>query len=71
MTRPKLKVGDPVVVRNLYEQVYLKTRSFKLGDKGIVIKILGDVITLDVDGEHKKINIYNVKKQRPYVKRKK
>lgn len=69
MARPKLNIGDSIIVRNLYD--YHKHGIFKLGDRGIVTKITGDVVHLDVDGEAKKINIYNVKKFRKYTKRKK
>ena len=67
MSRPKLKEGDLAVVRNLP----YKYGPFKLGDKGIVTKITGDVVHLEIDGEQKNINIYNVKKWRKYIKRKK
>jgi len=70
MSRPRLNIGDMVVVRNLYESPLHKQGVFKLGDKAKVIKITGDVVHLDVDGEHKKINIYNVKKSRPYKRKK-
>ena len=71
MARPKLKVGDLIVVRNLYESPLHKHGVFKLGDKGVVTNVTGDVVHLEVNGELKKINIYNVKKSRPYIKRKK
>jgi len=67
MARPKLKIGDLAVVRNLP----YKYGPFKLGDKGIVTKVSGDVVYLAINGEHKNINIYNVKKWRKYTKRNK
>jgi hypothetical protein len=71
MTRPKLNTGDLVIVRNLYESPLHKYGVFKLGDRGIVKKVTGDIVHLEVNGEPKKINIYNVKKWRKYEKRKK
>ena len=71
MARPKLNVGDLVVIRNLFEYPLHKYEVFKLGEKGIVTKVTGDVVHLEINGEHKKINIYNVKKWRKYIKRKK
>ena len=69
MARPKLKIGDKVVVRNLYEAPFHKHGEFNLGDQGIVTKITGDVIHLEVYGIPRKINIYNLKKWRKYIKK--
>lgn len=64
MARPKLNVGDVILVKTLYESTNHKHCDFKIGDHGIVVKILGDIVHLDVDGKIKKINIYNIKKKR-------
>ena len=72
MARPKLKIGDLAIVRNtLYESPLSMNVAFRLGEKGIVSKITGDDIHLEIEGTIKKTNIYNLKKWRKYIKRKK
>jgi len=71
MSRPKFKVGDTAIVRNtVYVSPLDRHVAFKLGEKGVVTKITGDVIHLASEEVIKKINIYNLKKFRKYTRKK-
>jgi hypothetical protein len=70
VARPKLKIGDIAIVRDtIYESPLDRHVVFKLREKGVVKKITGDVVHLEVEETIKKINIYNLKKHRKYTKR--
>jgi len=69
MSRPKFKVGDVAIVRNtIYVSPLDRHVVFKLGEKGVVVKVTGDVVHLASEDLIKKINIYNLKKFRKYTR---